>query len=78
MRALVARQTRAEMINGFNTCIEMTLEVRSADGTAAEFYQADAERIGKALRFLSAPQLFTEPQFVLASEKWATVLATRT
>jgi len=23
MRALVARQTRAEMINGFNTCIEM-------------------------------------------------------
>jgi len=23
MRALVARQTRAEMIKGFNTCIEM-------------------------------------------------------
>jgi hypothetical protein len=58
--------------------IELTLEVRSADGTAAEFYQADAEHIGKALRFLSRPRLFTEPQFVLASEKWATVLAPRT
>jgi len=46
----------------------LTLEVRSADGTAAEFYQADAERIGKALRFLSTPLVFTETQFVLASE----------
>jgi len=51
-----------------NQSIDLTLEVRSADGTAAEFYQPDAARVDKALRFLSTTRLFTEPQFVLASE----------
>jgi len=58
--------------------IDLTLEVRSADGTAAEFYQPDPERVTKALRFLSMPRLFAEPQLTLASEHWVTTIATRT
>lgn len=58
--------------------IDLTLEVRSADGTAAEFYQSDAARVGKALRFLSTPRLFAEPQLTFASEHWVTAIATRT
>ena len=58
--------------------IDLTLEVRSTDGLAAGFYQADAKRVAKALRFLSSPRLFVEPQLTLASEHWATLIATRT
>jgi hypothetical protein len=39
---------------------DVTLEVRSTDGTAAEFYQSDAERVTKASRFLATPRLFAE------------------
>jgi hypothetical protein len=56
----------------------LTLEVRSSDGTAAEFYQPDAERAAKALHFLATPRLFAEPQLTLASEHWVTAIATRT
>ena len=58
--------------------LDLTLEVRSADGTAVEFYQPDPERVGKALRFLSNARLFAEPQLTLASEHWVTAIATRT
>jgi hypothetical protein len=61
-----------------NQSIDLTLEVRSADGTAAEFYQPDAARVDKALRFLSTPRLFSEPQLTFASEHWVTAVATRT
>jgi hypothetical protein len=44
------------------------------DGTVAEFYQSDAERVTKALRFLATPRLFAEPQLTLA----VTAIATRT
>ena len=57
---------------------DLTLEVRSTDGMTAGFYQPDAERAAKALRFLSSPRLFVEPQLALASEQWATLIATRT
>jgi len=58
--------------------IDLTLEVDSTDGTAAEFYQADPELVAKALRFLSSPRLFLEPQLTLASEHCVTAIATRT
>jgi len=72
-----------DSLNGFSrvdmkNSIDLTLEVRSADGTAAEFYQPDAERVGKALRFLSTPRLFAEPQLTFASEHCVTAIATRT
>ena len=57
---------------------DLTLEVLSTDGTAAEFYQSDAERVAKVLRFLATPRLFTEPQLTLASEHSVTAIATRT
>ena len=57
---------------------DLTLEVRCTDGTAAEFYQSDAQRVTKALRFLSTPRVFAEPQLTLASEHAVTAIATRT
>jgi hypothetical protein len=46
---------------------DLTLELRSADGTSTEYYQADEDGVRKALRLLSAPRLLTQPQLVLAS-----------
>ena len=57
---------------------DLTIEVRSTDGTVAEFYQSDAESVAKVLRFLATPRLFTEPQLTLASEHSVTAIATRT
>jgi hypothetical protein len=57
---------------------DLILEVRSTDGAVAEFYQSDAERVAKVLRFLATPRLFTEPQLTLASEHAVTAIATRT
>jgi hypothetical protein len=37
--------------------VDLTLELRSANGSSAEFYQADEERIRKTLRLLSTPRL---------------------
>jgi len=58
--------------------IDLTLEVRSTDGTVAEFYQPDAARVAKVLRFLSTPRLFAAPQLTFASEHCVTAIATRT
>jgi hypothetical protein len=57
---------------------DLTLEVRSTDGMTAGFCQSDVERVDKALRFLSSPRLFAEPQLTLASEHAVTAIATRT
>jgi hypothetical protein len=57
--------------------IDLTLEVRSVDGTVAEFCQSDPGRVARALRFLSSARLFAEPQLTLASEQWCTAIATR-
>jgi hypothetical protein len=61
-----------------NHSTNLTLEVRSADGTASEFYQTDPKRVAQALRFLSATRVFAESQLTLASELWVTTIATRT
>jgi hypothetical protein len=57
--------------------IDLTLELHSADGTTAEFYQADPQRVATILRFLATPQVFTHPQLVFASEHMASAIATR-
>ena len=46
--------------------IDLTIELRSANGSSAEFYQADEERVREALRMLAAPQLFAQRHLVLA------------
>jgi hypothetical protein len=77
MRDIGRKNTKTYLLD-MKHSIDLTLEVRSADGTAAEFYQPDAARVGKALRFLSTPRLFAEPQLTFASEHWVTAIATRT
>jgi hypothetical protein len=57
--------------------IDLTVEIRSADGTSTEFYQTDEESIRKSLRLLATPRLLTQPQLVLASEHSVTTIPCR-
>src|SRR5687767_6406211 len=54
--------------------IDLTLELRSANGTATEFYQADEERVREALRLLAAPQLFAQHHLLLTSQHCASMI----
>ena len=57
--------------------IGLTTEIRSADGTSAEFFQSHEERIKKTLRLLVTPRLLTQPQLVLASERGVSTVPCR-
>ena len=57
--------------------VDLTVELRSADGTSTEFYQADEERIRETLRWLAAPRLLSQPHLVLASEHGASMIPCR-
>lgn len=48
--------------------IDLTLEIRSANGVSAEFYQGEEERVVKILRLLQAPRLLNQPLLVLGWE----------
>ena len=50
------------------TTLDLTIEIRSADGVSTEFYETDGERIRKTLLQLMTPRLLTQPQLKLASE----------
>lgn len=52
----------------------LTLELRSANGSTTEFYETDQERIREALRLLAAPRLFAEPHLLLASQDSASMI----
>jgi hypothetical protein len=54
--------------------VDLTLELRSANGTSTEFYQADEERVREALRLLAAPQLFAQHHLLLASQQCASMI----
>ena len=54
--------------------IDLTLELRSANGSTTEFYEADKERVSEALRLLAAPRLFAEPHLLLASQHCASLI----
>lgn len=56
---------------------DLTLEIRSADGSSTEFYQTDEERIRTTLRLLATPRLFTQPQLLLASEHGVSTIPCR-
>ena len=66
--------------------IDLTLELRSANGSSMEFYQADEERVLETLRLLAAPRLFAQRHLLLASEhcarmipcKWIDMILVRT
>jgi hypothetical protein len=50
------------------TTLDLTIEIRSADGGSTEFYETDGERIRKTLLLLMTPRLLTRPQLRLAVE----------
>lgn len=54
--------------------IDLTLELRSANGSSTEFYQADEERVRETLRLLAAPQLFAQRHLLLASQHCASMI----
>ena len=53
---------------------DLTIELRSANGSSTEFYQADEERVHEALRLLAAPQLFAQRHLVLTSRQGASMI----
>jgi hypothetical protein len=54
--------------------IDLTIELRSANGSSTEFYQADEERVRETLRLLAAPQLFAQPRLLLTSQHCASMI----
>lgn len=54
--------------------IDLTVELRSADGTSAQYYQTNAERIREALRLLADPRLFAQRHLLLASRHRASLI----
>ena len=56
------------------SAVDLTVELRSANGSSAEFYQADAERVHETLRLLAAPQLFAQRHLLLASQHCASMI----
>jgi hypothetical protein len=54
--------------------INLSLELRSANGSTMEFYETDKERVHEALRLLAAPRLFAEPHLLLASQNSASMI----
>ena len=60
------------------TNIDVTVEIRSEDGSRTEFYQNDEASIGKILSLLVTPRLFTQPLLTLASERSVSTVPCRT
>ncbi len=54
--------------------IDLTLELRSANGSSTEFYEAEAERVRETLRLLTAPRLLAQPHLLLASQHCASMI----
>lgn len=54
--------------------IDLTLELRSANGSVTEFYQDHEERVRETLRLLAAPQLFAQRHLLLASRDCASMI----
>lgn len=53
---------------------DLTVELRSADGTSTEYYQTDETRIQEALRLLADPRLFAQRHLLLASRHRASMI----
>jgi hypothetical protein len=54
--------------------IDLTLEIRFANGSSTEFYATAGEHIHETLHLLSAPRLFTQPHLLLASQHSASMI----
>lgn len=56
---------------------DLSVELRFANGSSAEFYQDDEECVRETLRLLSAPQLFAQRHLLLASQHCASIIPCR-
>jgi hypothetical protein len=54
--------------------IDLTIELRSANGSSAEYYQANEEDVRETLRVLALPQLFAQRHLLLASQHCASMI----
>jgi len=54
--------------------IDLTIELRSANGSATEFYQADEGCVRETLRLLATPQLFAQRHLLLTSQDCASMI----
>jgi len=54
--------------------IDLTLELRSANGSSTEFIEADADSVRETLRLLAAPRLFAQLHLLLASQHCASMI----
>jgi len=54
--------------------VDLTVELRSANGSSTEFYQADEDRVRETLCLLAAPRLFAQPHLLLASQHCASMI----
>ena len=54
--------------------IDLTLELRSANGSSTEFYQEDEERVRETLQLLAAPRLFAQPHLLFAWAHGASII----
>jgi hypothetical protein len=57
--------------------LDLTVELRSANGSTTEFYETDEKRIRETLRSLAAPQLFAQPRLLLTSPHCASLIPCR-
>jgi hypothetical protein len=65
---------KTHIIDMTASMVDLTIELRSANGSSSEFYQADEERVREALRLLAAPQLFAQHHLLLASQHCASLI----
>jgi hypothetical protein len=65
------------IIDMTTSTVDLTVELRSANASSTEFYQADEERVHETLRMLAAPQLFAQRHLLLASQHCASLIPCR-
>jgi len=60
------------------TNIDLTIEIRSENGSHTQFYEDHEDNIDKILSQLITPRLFTQPLLTLASERSVSTVSCRT
>ncbi len=63
-----------DMTTRTTSTVDLTIELRSANGSSTEFYQADEERVREALCLLATPRLFAQPHLLLTSQHCASMI----
>jgi len=64
----------SQPVETMTTPTDLTIELRSANGSSTQFYQADEERVHEALRLLASPQLFAQRHLLVTSQHCASMI----